>query len=30
METAGFLDWIWLGVSSGDMFGILLEETLSH
>jgi len=22
----GFLDWIWLGVSSGDMFGILLEE----
>ena len=24
----GFLDWIWLGVSSGDIFGILLEETL--
>eukprot|EP00434_Breviolum_minutum_P026132 symbB.v1.2.023106.t1/scaffold2093.1/size89838/3 len=23
----GFLDWIWLGVSSGDMFGILLEES---
>lgn len=27
MKTQGFLDWIWLGVSSGDMFGILLEES---
>eukprot|EP00435_Cladocopium_sp_Y103_P011671 s2674_g3.t1 len=26
-RSPGFLDWIWLGVSSGDMFGILLEET---
>lgn len=25
----GFVDWIWLGVSSGDMFGILLEENSS-
>ena len=27
-RSPGFLDWIWLGVSSGDMFGILLEESL--
>jgi len=26
-RSPGFLDWIWLGVSSGDMFGILLEES---
>ena len=25
----GFVDWIWLGISSGDMFGILLEEILT-
>lgn len=29
-RSPGFLDWIWLGVSSGDMFGILLEESLGE